>query len=113
MAYITLMDRDFHFFHNMPCRMSISELKFDTQCPEPLFNAEHPYRCTEFRFQSDMTILDAFRALFEEPGAATDVELTSLDLILLGSSKLCRYFVNLQPHVLISCSATCSDCRAT
>ncbi|THY07268.1 hypothetical protein D6D01_09795 [Aureobasidium pullulans] len=85
MAYITLMDRNFHFFHNLPCRLSTSELGFDTPCPEAIFNAEHPYRAKDFRFQSDATVLCAYQIIRNNPGTMTDLKLTSLDTMLLGS----------------------------
>jgi hypothetical protein len=88
MAYITLLDRDFHFFHNLPCRLSMSELEFDTPCSETTFNAEHPYRTPEFHFQSEGTVFIAFKKLMNQSGAADALDLTSLDLLLISSRKL-------------------------
>ncbi|TIA06652.1 hypothetical protein D6C80_10203 [Aureobasidium pullulans] len=85
MAYITLMDRDFHFFHNLPCRLSTSELGFDTPCPEAMFDAEHPYRIKNFRFESNGTVLCASQNLMKNPGTMTDPRLRSLDMMLLSS----------------------------
>jgi hypothetical protein len=88
MAYITLMDRDFHFFHNLPCRLSMSELEFDTPCSEPTFSAEHPYRTPEFRFQSEGTVCRAFKKLIDQSGATDASDLTSLDTLLISTRKL-------------------------
>ena len=91
MAFITLMDRDFRFFHNLPCRLSVSELEFDTSCPESSFNAQHPYRTLEFRFQSEGTVSSAFSKLMTQSGPLDDLNLTSLDTLLISSRKLiCR-----------------------
>jgi len=87
MAYITLMDRDFHFFHNLPCRLSTSELGFDTPCPEAMFDAEHPYRTENFRFESNGTVLCASQNLMKNPGTMTDPRLRSLDMMLLSSGE--------------------------
>jgi hypothetical protein len=91
MVFITLLDRDFHFFHNLPCRLSMSELEFDTPCSESTFTAEHPYRTPEFRFQSEGTVSSAFKKLMNQSGAAGALDLTSLDTLLISSRKLfCR-----------------------
>lgn len=91
MAYITLLDRDFHFFHDLPCRLSMSELDFDTPCSETTFNAEHPYRTPNFRFQSEGTVCTAFKKLMNQSGAADALDLTSLDTLLISTRKLmCR-----------------------
>jgi hypothetical protein len=88
MAFITLLDRDFHFFHNLPCRLSMSELEFDTPCSESTFNAEHPYRTPKFRFQSEGTVSIAFKKLVNQSGAADALDLTSLSTLLISSRKL-------------------------
>jgi len=90
MAFITLMDRDFHFFHNLPCRLSISELEFDTSCPETTFNANHPYRTLEFRFKSEGTVSSAFSKLMNQSGPWDDLNLTSLDTLLISICKFIR-----------------------
>lgn len=82
MAYITLMDNDFHLFHNLPRHLSMSELNFDTPCAEAIFNAEHPYRDRNFRFQGDGTVLQALQNLLKKPKSTVELNLTSLDMLL-------------------------------
>jgi hypothetical protein len=59
-----LFDCGNSFFANFPCRLTVSELKFDLPCEESLFAATHPFLEPHFNASRNFTTYEAFRSLF-------------------------------------------------
>jgi len=64
MNIMTLLDCAFSFFANFPCRLVLSEMKFDLPCEEHLFVSPHPFSEPNFFASRHITIQEAFRSLF-------------------------------------------------
>ncbi|KAH7317829.1 putative C2H2 finger domain protein [Rhexocercosporidium sp. MPI-PUGE-AT-0058] len=62
---MTLLDCAFSFFANFPCRLSLSEMKFDLPSEEPFFASLHPFSVPNFTLRRNLTTIEAFRGLFK------------------------------------------------
>jgi hypothetical protein len=61
---ITLLDCMFAFFANFPCRLTVSEMKFDLPSDELLFSSAHPFSEPHFIPSRHVTTFKAFQSLF-------------------------------------------------
>lgn len=66
MNIMALLDCAFSFFANFPCRLVLSEMKFDLACEENLFSSPNPFAERNFIASRHITIQDAFRSLFAQ-----------------------------------------------
>jgi hypothetical protein len=66
---MTLLDCAFSFFANFPCRLTISEMKFDLPCEEMFFSSPHPFSEQNFTFSRRITVHEAFQSLLSEKKA--------------------------------------------
>jgi hypothetical protein len=64
MNIMTLLDCAFSFFANFPCRLSVSEMKFDLPCEEQFFASCHPFVEPNFTPSRRLTTYEAFQSLF-------------------------------------------------
>jgi hypothetical protein len=64
MNIMTLLDCAFSFFANFPCRLSVSEMKFDLPCEEQFFASCHPFAELNFTPSRRLTTYEAFQSLF-------------------------------------------------
>jgi len=64
MNIITLLDCAFSFFANLPCRLTVSEMKFDLPCEETIFSSGHPFSEPNFAPSRNLTTFEAFQSLF-------------------------------------------------
>ncbi|PMD54151.1 putative C2H2 finger domain protein [Hyaloscypha bicolor E] len=64
MNIITLLDCAFAFFANFPCRLMVSEMRFDLPCEESIFSSPHPFAEPKFAPSRHLTTFDAFQSLF-------------------------------------------------
>ncbi|KAL2065310.1 hypothetical protein VTL71DRAFT_2979 [Oculimacula yallundae] len=62
---MTLLDCAFSFFANYPCRLSLSEMKFDLPSEESFFASLHPFQEPNFTLSRNLTTADAFHSLFQ------------------------------------------------
>ncbi|KAH7134459.1 fungal-specific transcription factor domain-containing protein [Dactylonectria estremocensis] len=62
---MTLLDCAFSFFANFPCRLSMSEMKFDLPCEESLFASPHPFAERNVTLGRSITTVEAFQSLFK------------------------------------------------
>jgi hypothetical protein len=71
---MTLLDCAFAFFSNFPCRLSVTEMKFDLVCEESFFASSHPFSEPMFKPSRHLTTYEAFKSLFcqEQSQAAED-----------------------------------------
>ncbi|KAG0646832.1 15-hydroxyprostaglandin dehydrogenase [Hyphodiscus hymeniophilus] len=67
---MTLLDCAFSFFANFPCRLTISELRFDLPCEEIYFSSPHPFSEQSFTFSRRITLNEAFYSLFPAKSAS-------------------------------------------
>jgi hypothetical protein len=63
---MTLLDCAFAFFSNFPCRLTVTEMKFDLPCEDLLYASNHPFSEPTFKASRHLTTLDAFRSLFRQ-----------------------------------------------
>lgn len=68
---ITLLDCTISFFANFPCRLTLSEMKFDLSSDESLFSAAHPFSRSHFSPSRQLTTYDAFQSLFGQTKCPT------------------------------------------
>jgi len=64
MNIITLLDCALCFFANFPCRLTVSEMKFDLPCEEQLFASSTPFSEPKFNPSRHITTYEAFQSLF-------------------------------------------------
>ena len=64
MNIMTLLDCAFSFFANFPCRLSVSEMKFDLPCEEQIFASCHPFAELNFTPSRRLTTYEAFQSMF-------------------------------------------------
>jgi len=64
MNIITLLDCALSFFANFPCRLTVSEMRFDLPCEETLFSSSHPFSEPKFTPSRHLTTYEAFQSLF-------------------------------------------------
>ena len=62
---MTLLDCAFSFFANFPCRLSMSEMKFDLPSEEAFFATLHPFSQRNFTPCRNLTTMEAFQSLFK------------------------------------------------
>jgi hypothetical protein len=67
---MTLLDSAFSFFANYPCRLTISEMKFDLPSEEFLFTSTHPFTDPKFTPSRQLTVYEAFQSLFGQQKVA-------------------------------------------
>ena len=65
-SIMTLLDCAFSFFANFPCRLTLSEMKFDLPCEEIFFSSLHPFQEQSFTFSRRITVQEAFHSLFPQ-----------------------------------------------
>jgi hypothetical protein len=61
---MTLLDCAFSFFANFPCRLTLSEMRFDLPCEDIYFSSLHPFSERSFTFSRRITLNEAFHSLF-------------------------------------------------
>ena len=61
---MTLLDTAFSFFANFPCRLAVSELKFDLPCEEFIYASTHPFADPKFTTSRHLSVYEAFQSLF-------------------------------------------------
>jgi hypothetical protein len=71
MNIITLMDCALSFFANFPCRLTVSEMRFDLPCEENLFSSSHPFAEPKFSPSRHLTTYEAFQSLFGQLKSTT------------------------------------------
>ncbi|KAN0106146.1 putative C2H2 finger domain protein [Hyaloscypha variabilis] len=64
MNIITLLDCALAFFANFPCRLTVSEMRFDLPCEESIFSSSHPFAEPKFAPSRHLTTFEAFQSLF-------------------------------------------------
>jgi hypothetical protein len=64
---ITVLDCTFSFCANFPCRLTVSERKFDLPSDELLFSSAHPFSEPRFIPSRLFTAFEAFQSLFDPP----------------------------------------------
>lgn len=64
MNIITLLDCALAFFANFPCRLTVSEMRFDLPCEETIFSSSHPFAEPKFTPSRHLTTYEAFQSLF-------------------------------------------------
>lgn len=74
MNIMTLLDCAFSFFANFPCRLSVSEMKFDLPCEEQFFASCHPFAELDFTPSRKITTYEAFQSLFETKASSPPVQ---------------------------------------
>ena len=95
---MTLLDCAFSFFANFPCRITLSEMKFDLPCEEIFFSSAHPFSERNFTFSRRITVNEAFRSLFPPKTTVTNplsnqsqktnpLGLNPMDMFILIHSK--------------------------
>ncbi|CZT53013.1 uncharacterized protein RSE6_14444 [Rhynchosporium secalis] len=62
---MTLLDCGFCFFTNFPCRISLSEMKFDLPSEDSFFASVHPFQEPNFSTSRNMTTREAYQGLFK------------------------------------------------
>ncbi|KAH6715829.1 putative C2H2 finger domain protein [Leptodontidium sp. MPI-SDFR-AT-0119] len=67
---MTLLDCAFSFFANFPCRLSLSEMKFDLPSEESFFSSLHPFSERGFTLRRNLTTVEAFQSLFKPSQAS-------------------------------------------
>ena len=86
---MTLLDCAFSFFANFPCRLLITEMKFDLPCEEVLFSSRHPFSEPKFKLSRGLTTYDAFKSLFipeiqsSMPSKRNPLRLNAMDMFIL------------------------------
>lgn len=96
---MTLIDCAFSFFSNFPCRLTVTEMKFDLPCEEVLFSSQHPFSEPKFKMSRHLTTYEAFRSLFAEEksppstshGKKNPLGLNPLDMFILIHRMLSTY----------------------
>ena len=63
---MTLLDCTFSFFTNFPCRLTVSEMKFELPCEEIFFSSPHPFSERSFTFSRRVTVCEAYQSLFPQ-----------------------------------------------
>jgi hypothetical protein len=71
MNIITLFDCALSFFANFPCRLTVSEMRFDLPCEENLFSSGHPFEEPKFTPSRHLTTYEAFQSLFGQLNPTT------------------------------------------
>jgi len=71
---MTLLDCAFCFFANFPCRIAISEIKFDLPSEDHLYKPRHPFKETKFKPSRRVTVYEAFLSLFGNKNTAANLE---------------------------------------
>jgi hypothetical protein len=61
---MTLLDCAFSFFSNFPCRLTITEMKFDLPCEDLLFASNNPFSEPTFKASRRLTTYEAYKSLF-------------------------------------------------
>ncbi|KAK0111605.1 hypothetical protein ONS95_001952 [Cadophora gregata] len=86
---MTLLDCAFSFFANFPCRLSMSEMKFDLPSEEAFFATMHPFSQRNFVLSRNLTTMEAFQSLFrpsQAPGHGTkgnSLGLNPMDMFIM------------------------------
>jgi hypothetical protein len=88
---MTLLDCAFSFFANFPCRLIVTEMKFDLPCEEFLFSSQHPFSEPKFKISRELTTYEAFKSLFipekssppTSHGKKNPLSLNALDMFIL------------------------------
>jgi hypothetical protein len=108
---MTLLDCAFSFFANFPCRLTLSEMKFDLPCEEIYFSSPHPFSVHSFTFSRRITVLEAFQSLFPQQKStnptinsgkkANPLGLNPMDMFILIHSTSNSFLDDLQFSELI------------
>ena len=99
MNIITLLDCAFAFFANFPCRLTVSEMRFDLPCEEGIFSSSHPFAEPKFAPSRHLTTFEAFQSLFGQLKSTTvpnhgkkgnPLGLNPMDMFILVHCKSCQ-----------------------
>ena len=105
---MTLLDCAFSFFANFPCRLTVSEMRFDLPCEEIFFSSPHPFSEQSFTFSRRITVHEAFQSLFPQksttptsyPGKKSNpLGLNPMDMFILIHST---FKISSLPHLVES-----------
>jgi hypothetical protein len=96
MNIITLFDCALAFFANFPCRLTVSEMRFDLPCEEGIFASSRPFAEPKFAPSRHLTTYEAFQSLFGQLKPTTvpnqgkkgnPLGLNPMDMFILVHSK--------------------------
>jgi hypothetical protein len=97
MNIITLFDCALAFFANFPCRLMVSEMRFDLPCEESIYSSSHPFAEPKFTPSRQLTTFDAFQSLFgqlkptpvpNQGRKGNPLGLNPMDMFIVVHSKL-------------------------